>query len=35
MLEPSPVKRIDLKDLLEFVQSYDREQQTKRIEKYK
>lgn len=35
MLEPSPVKRIDLKDLLEFVQNYDREQQTKRIEKYK
>ncbi len=32
MLEPSPTKRIDLTDLLDFVQSYDKEQQMKRME---
>lgn len=31
MLEPSPSKRIDLADLLDFVQSYDKDQQLKRI----
>ena len=35
MLEPSPTKRIDLSDLLDFVQSYDKEQQMKRIDEYK
>lgn len=35
MLEPSPTKRIDLAELLDFVQTYDREQQTKRIVDYK
>jgi hypothetical protein len=31
MLEPTPSKRIELSELLDFVQSYEREQQLKRI----
>lgn len=35
MLEPSPTKRIDLADLLDFMQNYDKEQQQNRINSYK